>query len=120
RFSYRAQPRQTLYFVGWDNPGSNQVWTQGQGHHTSDWLPSIDDYKDKILFDITYKAPKGYTVIGNGKLIAHDVKNQQGLWHYQMKHPMSSYLVAVAVGHYKHKTRFSAEGTPIKMYYEPR
>ena len=29
-FTYQATPKQTLYFVGWDNDGSNQIWSQGQ------------------------------------------------------------------------------------------
>lgn len=121
KLSYQIQnPKKTLYFVGWDNSGSNQIWSQGEGHHTSYWLPSIDDKNDKITFEITYQVPQGYSAIGNGRLIEHQTSNHIEIWHYKMSHPMSSYLVAVAVGKYEKKTLTSAKGTPIQLYYEPQ
>src|SRR5699024_1375598 len=68
RLHYKVEhPKQSIYFEGWDDEGTNQIWTQGEGKYTSYWLPSIDDMNDKIRFDLTYYVPKGYTVIGNGK-----------------------------------------------------
>lgn len=118
-FHYQAHPQKALYFVGWHNSGSNQIWSQGQGKKTSHWLPSIDDNTDKLIFDLHYVAPKGYTVIGNGDLIDHQESALQVIWHYRMQHPMSSYLVAVAVGKYDHQKLVSASGVPLKLYYEP-
>lgn len=120
-FSYKTKnPKKALYFVGWNNAGSNQIWSQGQGHHTSHWLPSIDDKKEKIIFDLIYKTSKAYTVIGNGQLISHDEGEKNATWHYKMKNPMSSYLVAVAIGNYCKKEIKSAKDTPIELYYEPK
>ncbi len=119
-FSYEATPKQTLYFVGWDNDGSNQIWTQGQGKYTSHWLPSLDDMNDKIEFDLSYQVPQEYQVIANGKLTSTEKKEKEQLWKFDMNHPMSSYLVAVAVGNYEAKEITSASGTPIKLYYEPK
>jgi aminopeptidase N len=118
QFSYKNTPKQTMYFVGWDNDGSNQIWTQGQGKYTSHWLPSLDDMNDKIEFDLSYLAPKDYRVIANGKLISSEEKRDDKLWEFDMIHPMSSYLVAVAVGNYKEKEVLSANKTPLKLYYE--
>ena len=70
QFNYEAFPKQTLYFLGWDNKASEQIWTQGQGKYTSHWLPSIDDMNDKIIFDIAYTVPEKYEVIANGNLEA--------------------------------------------------
>ncbi len=118
---YNVQnPKKTLYFVGWNNKGSNQIWSQGEGHYTSYWLPSIDDKNDKIIFDLTYKVPQSYTVIGNGKRVEHQTTTTQEIWHYQMRHPMSSYLVAVVVGHYNKKSLTSSSGKPIELYFEPK
>ena len=119
-FSYEAKPKQALYFVGWDNGGSNQIWTQGQGKYTSHWLPSLDDMNDKIEFDLSYQVPQEYQVIANGKLIATEKKGKEKLWEFNMNHPMSSYLVAVAVGIYEAEDITAASGIPIKLYYEPQ
>ncbi|WP_304156704.1 M1 family metallopeptidase, partial [Mesonia mobilis] len=117
-FTYQATPQQTLYFVGWDNDGSNQIWSQGQGKYTSHWLPSVDDMNDKIEFDLSYQVPQDYEVAANGKLVNKEKKGKEQLWHFDMQHPMSSYLVAVAVGKFEAKEITSTSGIPIKLYYE--
>ncbi|TQD39277.1 M1 family metallopeptidase [Haloflavibacter putidus] len=119
-FSYSVQPKQTMYFLGWDSGGSKQVWTQGQGKYTSHWLPSIDDVNDKLIFSIDYKIPKKLKLAANGKLVDTLVTANKKLWRYQMQKPMSSYLVAMAFGNYAYKTIEAENGTPLKLYYEPK
>jgi len=114
-FDYQATPKQTLYFTG------DQVWTQGQGKYTSHWLPSLDDMNDKIEFDITYSAPKEFVVIANGAVSSHDdTPSGLEIWNYDMKKPMSSYLVAFAMGDFQKKTITSNNGVPIALYYRPK
>lgn len=121
QFSYTANPEQTMYFVGWENTGSNQIWTQGQGKKTSHWLPSIDDLNEKIEFDLSIVAPRKYRAISNGKLLGVEkVSDTTARWNFDMNHPMSSYLVALAVGDFENKTIFSESGVPIKLFYEPK
>jgi len=118
-FLFFASPKKAMYFVGWDNEARNQIWTQGQGKYTSNWLPSIDDMNDKIEFDLTFSAPKDYEVISNGKLIVKAENLGNTIWKYDMQKPMSSYLVALVVGHYNKKVEVSKSGIPLEMYYYP-
>jgi aminopeptidase N len=118
-FIFFAAPKKAMYFVGWDTTARNQIWTQGQGKYTSNWLPSIDDMNDKIEFDITYAAPKKYEVIANGKLLSKSESATYNLWQFDMQKPMSSYLVAVVLGRYKYMEATSKSGIPLKMYYYP-
>ncbi len=120
-FLYSAKPSRTMYFVGWEDSGSNQIWTQGQGKKTSYWLPSIDDLNKKIEFDLSISAPKEYEVIANG-ILKNKTKLSDSVttWNFDMEHPMSSYLVALAVGKYSSKNIFSESGVPIKLFYEPK
>ncbi|NEV93675.1 M1 family metallopeptidase [Psychroflexus sp. YR1-1] len=122
-FTYEAKPRQALYFVGFDSDLKDypsQVWTQGQGKYTSHWLPSLDDMNDKLIFNITYLAPKNYEVIANGKLANTRSRLNHKSWSYEMKQPMSSYLVAFAMGDFKGTTTKSKKGTPLQLYLETR
>ncbi|WP_339700151.1 M1 family aminopeptidase [uncultured Marixanthomonas sp.] len=112
-FSYTATPKQTLYFTG------NQIWTQGQGKYTSNWLPSIDDMNDKLEFNLTIAASKNKAVIANGKLLEKKQKDSLEYWHFDMQHPMASYLVAFAIGDFDKKTISSQSGVPIELYYKP-
>ena len=67
-FTYTAIPKKALYFIDWNYPnGNQQIWTQGQGKYTSNWLPSIDDENEKIEFDLSITFQKEYQVIANGR-----------------------------------------------------
>ncbi|MFK7834000.1 MAG: M1 family metallopeptidase [Winogradskyella sp.] len=118
-FMFFTSPKKAMYFVGWENEGRNQIWTQGQGKYTSNWLPSIDDVNDKIEFDLKFVAPKGYRVLANGKLISKSDFSGNNLWEYDMDKPMASYLVAVVVGEYDGRSEISKSGIPLEYYYYP-
>ena len=116
--TYTTSPKQTLYFV--NDLNEHQVFTQGQGKYTSHWLPSIDDMTDKIEFDLTITAPQHLNVMASGVLDSVSSTKTKKTWYYDMKQPMSSYLVALAAGHYDHKSFTSASGIPIQLYFEPK
>lgn len=115
--SYNAHPRKAMYFKGWDNPGSNQVWTQGQGKENSHWLPSLDDASDKILFNLSYDVPEDYRVIANGKLVDKTTTDDRQTWQFKMTHPMSSYLVGMAFGDYVKQEKMAGD-TPLQFFVE--
>src|SRR5690606_11189354 len=131
--SWETQPNKTMYFIDWDNSNTvissdslqtnriekKQIWTQGQGKYTSNWLPSIDDMNDKIEFDLTITFNKEYEVIANGKLTNRQINESTITWHYDMQQPMASYLVALAIGKYDKKVETSKSGIPLEMYYYP-
>ncbi|MBD0824521.1 M1 family metallopeptidase [Aestuariibaculum marinum] len=120
-FKYKAQPKKALYFIDWEYPdGNKQIWTQGQGKYTSNWLPSIDDMNDKIEFDLSIIFNKNYEVIANGKLIDKQINHSTIIWHYDMQKPMASYLMALAIGRYDKQIEYSESGVPLEMYYYPK
>ncbi|WP_420322690.1 M1 family metallopeptidase [Flagellimonas sp.] len=121
--TYEASPKQTIYFLGWedDDPHNNQIWTQGQGKYTSHWLPSFDDMNERVEFDLNISYPLRDNVIANGKR-TKIVSNHKGgsIWKFDMQKPMSSYLVGFAIGNFDKKTIQSTSGIPIELYYEPK
>ncbi|WP_340073622.1 M1 family metallopeptidase [Leptobacterium sp. I13] len=118
--TYKTTPKQAIYFVGWEYPeAKKQLWTQGQGKYTSHWLPSIDDMNDKMIFNTTITFPKEYDVIANGTLSKMTVQDSLKVSYYTMDNPMSSYLVALAIGNYKKQVIRSESGIPIELYYYP-
>lgn len=117
--SYTAFPEQTVYFIGWKDSiqGNEQIWTQGQGKDSSHWVPVVDSMEDKVIFDLTLRMAPEYEVISNGVLMG--TTNADGLqdWVFEMKHPMSSYLLAFAVGPYAYLDLKTDSGIPLKLYY---
>lgn len=133
---YSCTPEQTVYFIGWEDKNSRnkqsdqvdgtstvaktQIWTQGQGKYTSHWLPSFDSMEEKVEFDLKIVFDEIYDVIANGKLISvGSISDGKLIWKFDMKHPMSSYLLAFAIGHYDSQHLTSKSGVPIKNYYYP-
>lgn len=119
RIDYECFPKKAMYFVGWDNEAKDQIWTQGQGKYTSNWLPSFDDVNEKIEFDLNISFEKEFEVIANGSLKHKEVSEDIITWYYDMKQPMSSYLVALAIGKYDKKLEYSKSGIPLEMYFYP-
>ncbi|WP_431161902.1 M1 family metallopeptidase [Flagellimonas beolgyonensis] len=120
---YTAHPKQTVYFLGWEDSvdGNEQIWTQGQGKYTSHWLPSLDDMTEKVEFDLGITARRDLAVIANGKLFnGGENWNDKFTWQFDMKEPMSSYLVGFVIGDFEKKTINSSSGVPIELYYEPK
>ena len=119
-FYYSATPKQALYFEGSEADDNLQIWTQGQGKYTSNWFPSFDDVKEKVVFNLDITFDKKYQVISNGKLIKVNTKENLKKWNYRMQKPMSSYLLMLAIGKFCKKIEFSKSGIPLEMYYQPK
>jgi aminopeptidase N len=117
---FKTNPKKAMYFIDWDYAnGNKQVWTQGQGKYTSQWLPSFDDMNEKVEFDLTIEFDNTYEVIANGKLVNKTKNTETSIWHYDMEKPMSSYLLALAIGKYSKYTEVSKSGIPLEMYFYP-
>ncbi len=119
-FSYKAMPKQTLYFFGVGE--GQQIWTQGQGKYTSNWLPSFDDVNEKVVFNLSVTYKNKFQVVSNGILESKKYNQQEetSLYQFKMKNPMSSYLVMLAIGNFNHQTQNSVSGIPLEMYYQPK
>ena len=118
-FSYTVFPKQAMYFSG-EGKGQ-QIWTQGQGKYTSHWFPSFDDVNEKVVFNLEVISQKDFVAIANGVL-----KNIKPLgaghkaWFYHMEKPMSSYLLAVAIGDFVNHTIASKSHIPIQLFMQPK
>ncbi|RNL87058.1 M1 family peptidase [Sinomicrobium pectinilyticum] len=119
-FAYKAIPEKAMYFTGWGlEEGTRQVWTQGQGRYTSNWFPSFDDVSEKVEFDLFVTFGREYKVLANGNLDGIEERDSLITWKYNMQHPMSSYLLALAIGKYDMIRDVSRGGVPMEMYYYP-
>nr|WP_315222900.1 M1 family aminopeptidase [uncultured Flavobacterium sp.] len=116
-FSYSVKPKQALYFVTIENDDV-QIWTQGQGRYTSNWFPSFDDVKEKVIFNLRIIFDKNYEVISNGILKNRVENGNQIQWQYVMENPMSSYLLMLAIGKFDKKEFKSNSKIPLEYYLE--
>ncbi|MEJ2584237.1 MAG: M1 family metallopeptidase, partial [Robiginitalea sp.] len=116
---YRASPVQAVYFLGWKDSleGNEQIWTQGQGKDSSHWVPVVDHMQEKVEFDMTVLFDPGFQVVSNGRLIETSAEGGKTRWVFDMAKPMSSYLLAFAVGRFDALSWESSSGVPLEGYY---
>ena len=122
-FTYEATPKQTMYFNGDfsnESISNQQVWTQGQGKYTSHWFPSFDDVNEKVIFNMNISFDKNYNVIANGVLKDVFPDKDKKIWKYEMLKPMSSYLLAIAIGDYVNHTLSSQSHIPLQLFIQPK
>jgi aminopeptidase N len=115
---YETIPKKALYFLKTNNNWN--IWTQGQGKYTSNWLPSFDDVNQKFSIDLNISFDKGYTVLANGRLDHIKEEGDRLTWSYKLENPMSSYLIALAIGKYTKRVVYSNSAVPIELYFPPR
>ncbi|PRX43334.1 M1 family metallopeptidase [Salegentibacter salegens] len=120
QLKYLVKPKEAVYFINWNIADAinapKQIWTQGQGRYTSNWLPSFDDQREKVEFDITYHFPKNLEVMANGKLSGTSVNDSLKRWDFDMQQPMSSYLLAFAAANYVVEESESTSGVALQFY----
>jgi len=117
QFNYQAYPKQALYFLKRNSKWN--IWTQGQGKYTSHWLPSFDDVNEKVIFNFATTFSPGYEILMNGQKLVQQPDESLNSAVYVSSNPMSSYLVALAIGDYNKEVLYSESGIPLELYYYP-
>ncbi len=77
------------------------LFTQGQAILTRTWIPIQDSPQIRITYDATVKVPQELMAVMSAKNPKQ--KNQNGVYHFTMPQPISSYLIALAVGDIAYK-----------------
>ena len=81
--------------------GSPVLWTLSEPYGSRDWWPNKMSLTDKIdSVDIFIKVPEIYKAASNGLLVNSSSQNGQTTYHWKHRHPIASYLVAIAVTDY--------------------
>lgn len=114
-FNYVAYPKQALYLFKRNKDWN--IWTQGQGKYTSHWLPSFDDVNEKVIFNFSTAFEKDYEILMNGQRLGVDRGLGGNSVTYVSSNPISSYLVALAIGKYNRNIVYSDSGVALELYY---
>ena len=78
------------------------LWTLSEPYGSSDWWPGKNSLTDKIdSMDIIVTTPEIYRVASNGLLVSDTIQNGKRTMHWKHRHPIPSYLVAIAISEYE-------------------
>ncbi len=81
--------------------GTPVLWTLSEPYGSRDWWPNKMSLSDKIdSIDVYITAPDPYKAASNGILKSSSSFNGWSGFHWKHRHPIASYLVAIAVTDY--------------------
>lgn len=79
----------------------NFVYTLSESYEDKDWWPCKADMQDKIdSIDFIITTPAAFTAAANGVLKSTVISGSNKIYTFKHRHPIASYLVAVAVAKY--------------------
>ncbi|WP_235738642.1 M1 family metallopeptidase [Nocardioides alcanivorans] len=104
RVRYAGTPRPTpsKHFdtAGWEEL-EDGVIVAAQPHGAPTWFPCNDRPDDKATYTVRLAAPNDYHVAISGELLGKRRAGSSTTWHYEMRHPMPTYLATVQIGRYE-------------------
>lgn len=81
--------------------GTPVLWTLSEPYGAKEWWPCKQSLTDKIdSVDIYIEMPSSYKAASNGKLISEQIVGSKKIAHWKHRHPIATYLVAIAVTNY--------------------
>lgn len=89
------------------------LFTQSQAILARSWVPIKDAPDYRFTYEATINCPKNLMALMSAE--NPQSKNDSGIYHFQMKQPISSYLLALAVGNFQYKSL----GANCGVYSEP-
>jgi aminopeptidase N len=124
-FFYQGKPTSSGFgsFETNTHAGTPVMWTLSEPYGAMEWMPCKQALNDKIdSVDIYITHPAEYRAASNGILLSETTKDGQTTAHWKNRHPIATYLVAIAVTNYEVFTGevpHSAGTTPIVNYVYP-
>jgi len=101
---YRGEPGQGLGFGAFIQDihnGDPIIWTLSEPYGAKEWWPNKNDLSDKIdSIDVYVTTPLGQRAASNGLLVEEKTLSNSKLYHWKHRHPIATYLIAVAVTNY--------------------
>jgi aminopeptidase N len=96
--SYSGNPADNSTF-GWDTAyGRSMIWTLSEAFGARNWWPCKDYPDDKAdSVDVRVTTPTGLITASNGKLRQHTDNGQTAFSWWHEKHPITTYLVSLAI-----------------------
>jgi aminopeptidase N len=77
------------------------LWTLSEPYGAMEWWPCKQSLSDKIdSIDVIVTTPEPYRTASNGILVSETVTDSLRTMHWKHRHPITTYLVAIAVTNY--------------------
>ncbi len=102
--------------IGWNRTRDGNVYVVSEPDGARSWFPCDDRPADKATFSIRVDVPDRVTAAANGHLVPTGVHAGRRTWHWEMGHPMATYLATVVVAPMRETTAASPAGVPLRSF----
>ncbi|PZS03126.1 MAG: metallopeptidase [Pseudonocardiales bacterium] len=121
--SYAGRPRPVIdpdgSLDGWI-PTDDGAFVAGEPQGSPSWFPGSDHPSDKATFTTIVTVPKGISVVGNGRLVAHASYRDRQTFVWREDKPMATYLSTVSLGRFQVTRSRTPDGIPVYVAVDPR
>ncbi len=102
---YQGEPEPEIKgsgaFTKSEHAGTPVIFTLSEPYGAMEWWPCKQSLLDKIdSIDVIVTSPEMYRTASNGIVVSDEVKNGKRKMHWKHRHPIATYLVAIAVTNY--------------------
>ncbi len=89
-------------FIKDSHNGDPIIWTLSEPYGAREWWPNKNDLSDKMdSIDVFVHTPNGQRAASNGLLVEeYQSDSAHKIYHWKHRHPIATYLVAIAVTNY--------------------
>ncbi len=109
-----------LFALGWQTRG-REAYVVSEPGGAATFFPVNDHPSDKATFTVRVTAPNDQTVAANGRLARREeVGEGATAWTYEVRDPMASYLLQVAIGDYELVDGGTVEGVVLRHAFHRR
>jgi aminopeptidase N len=100
RIAYRTSPEATA--LQWLEPAQTfgtrpYLYSQGQAIHTRSWIPLQDTPAVRVTYEALVRTPPELVAVMSAARVARQ-DDGAGEYRFEMKQPIPSYLIAIAIG----------------------
>ena len=103
--------------TGWLTTDDGGAYVIGEPDGAATWFPSNDHPSDKATVDLEVTVPRGWTVAGNGDFAGRERDGGDVTWTWQEDDPIATYLVTVAIDHFRMVEEETESGLPLVSFY---
>lgn len=117
RLAFRGRPNPGMHGLYLAHDGEERaVCTQCEATDARAIFPCFDEPELKATFAWTIRTEGDVVALANGELLSTEKNGAETIWRFAPTERISSYLVALAVGHFESTEETKVGTTPIRIW----
>jgi aminopeptidase N len=95
---------------------NGDAWTMQEPYGAYTWYPANDMPSDKARYDVRVTVPAGWSAVAGGEPAGQTSGPDGDTFGWHSSDPTASYLMTLAIGHYKRQDVVGPHGLPVTLW----